>query len=234
MKMGQLRKFKDTPLGWKIDGTVNGIFRWLYLLPIRIIRVLKHPFNLKEQGILQWLLEWPLLVLDLSGLFDLYEILCTWCKWHTKPLTQRQRELAKRVFGSSMNLDAVRIDYRARIGTRRGKMAYVSFATINCFESMRDPHLIHELVHIWQYERVGAVYIVRAILAQLSEKGYDYGGKIGLLANKDRGLEGFNYEQQGDIAADFYKRLLGLHLQWSVNAIDPEFFKVYIDEFRST
>ena len=54
---------------------------------------------------------------------------------------------------------------------------------------------------------MGAVYMLRALVAQASSVGYDYGGVNGLKKAILEGgdLRSFNLEQQGDIVADYYR-----------------------------
>jgi len=71
--------------------------------------------------------------------------------------------------------------------------------------------LVHELMHVWQAERIGPRYLWRALRAQMTdgEAVYDYGGEDGLreavLAGS--GLGGFTVEQQAEIVRDGYLRL---------------------------
>ena len=41
---------------------------------------------------------------------------------------------------------------------------------------MQNSILIHELTHVWQFEKMGSVYIPYALIAQQSKMGYNYGG----------------------------------------------------------
>jgi type VI secretion system secreted protein VgrG len=71
--------------------------------------------------------------------------------------------------------------------------------------------LIHELTHIWQYQRMGWRYLFLALQAQfrLGAQAYQYGGEKGLFDGYQKGwtLSNFNLEQQGDITRDYYQRL---------------------------
>lgn len=129
-------------------------------------------------------------------------------KRNTRRLTQREIETARLIFKEHIDYQKVRIDERARIGCRPYHLAYVGFNCINCWGPISDPHFIHEMVHVWQFQQQGSVYIPRALFAQRTREGYDYGGIAG-LAGKRR-LQDFNYEQQGDIVADYYRLLHGL------------------------
>lgn len=69
--------------------------------------------------------------------------------------------------------------------------------------------LVHELTHIWQYQR-GRTVPQLALDALGGD--YDYGGEQGLrdAAAQGKRFGDFNYEEQGDILRDFYrKRELG-------------------------
>lgn len=78
--------------------------------------------------------------------------------------------------------------------------------------------LIHELTHVWQFQRYRWRYLGEAIAAQakIGENPYIY-SRADSLAGKgddlsdmwDRGkrLSDFNREQQGDITRDFYRAL---------------------------
>lgn len=68
--------------------------------------------------------------------------------------------------------------------------------------------LVHELTHVWQYQRLGWRYLWMALTAQMREgaQAYDFGGVKGLVDRKKEGwkLSDFNLEQQGDIARSYY------------------------------
>jgi hypothetical protein len=73
--------------------------------------------------------------------------------------------------------------------------------------------LVHELTHVWQYQTQGWSYAPEAIWAQVTE-GYSYTpdgqspDQALLLARQvGRTLTSFNLEQQGDILADYFRRL---------------------------
>lgn len=72
--------------------------------------------------------------------------------------------------------------------------------------------MIHELTHAWQYQTLGWDYLFQALSAQknLGAKAYDFGGEEGLKERKKKGdgLKKFNMEQQGDIAKNYYLRLM--------------------------
>lgn len=66
------------------------------------------------------------------------------------------------------------------------------------------PLVVHELTHVGQYEKVGAVYLPEALHAQGSVAGYDYGDLTAARAVGTRFAD-FNREQQASICADYYR-----------------------------
>ena len=139
-----------------------------------------------------------------------------WAKSNTRPLSQREVILAQSVFQDNIDYQKVRIDECAKIGCRKYNFAYVGFQVINCWGPLSDRHFIHEMVHIWQYQRFGSCYIPRALWAQRTVAGYNYGGihTLRQMAEAGRGLKSFNWEQQADIVADFFCLKNGIQPRW--------------------
>lgn len=153
---------------------------------------------------------WELIchILDTLGIAELYEASCDLYKKETRPLNAFEIVMAKEIFGNTINYDRVRIDETAEIACKNSQLKYVSFYTINSWGRMSDDIFIHEMVHIWQYENVGAVYIPKALKVHLTKgMGYNYGGLPALEKSMKAGgkLLDFNYEQQGDIVADYFR-----------------------------
>lgn len=159
------------------------------------------------------LLELFFLLADCLYVPELLLLLNRAVKFNTRPLNARELALAQSIFGSKISYERVRIDERAYLGCKHYRFAYVGFSCINTWGALSDPHLIHELVHVWQYEQVGSVYIPRALYAQTTSAGYNYGGPVGLQTALHQGatLLDFNYEQQGDLIADYFCLLHGFH-----------------------
>lgn len=164
-----------------------------------------------------YLLEMLVRLMELAGMFALYDTLMEWVKWNTRALSAEEMTLARRVFGDQIRLDLVRVDDRA-ISTRWRKQAfaYVSFQTVNYWKEVRSSEFVHELVHIWHYERLGAVYTARSLRAQQSGEGYNYGGVVVLRERLAAGLGflDFNLEQQAEIVMDCYRLQMGWKPAW--------------------
>lgn len=163
-----------------------------------------------------WGLELLLLLLDCLGIGELYEAILDFAKFNSRPLHPWEKELARPIFGKSINYGRVRVDEYAVAGPRQFGICYVSFYCINSWGRMENSLLIHELVHVWQYQKMGFVYIPRALMAQRSPEGYDYGGARGLEAamGAGRALQDFNLEQQAEIVSDYYRIREGYPPRW--------------------
>ncbi len=153
--------------------------------------------------------------LDILQLDHAYQQFTTRIKGQTRSLTEEERALGESVFGKNINYQTIRIDEQS-ITARRLRAKYVSFNTINSWGKMSPDVFIHELVHIWQYQRLGSIYIAEALAAQRSEAGYNYGGVAALRVALEEGktLRDFNFEQQGDIVQDYYLLTQGYRVQW--------------------
>ncbi len=155
-------------------------------------------------------------VLDLPGIPELAEFV-----WragaHVSPLTGTEIAAASEVLGpAALRYGDIRV---AQGGLLRlihawnGQRAFVTFHTVNLPRT--GPHaranldvLIHELVHVYQYERLGSVYGGESLVAQRTA-GYDYGGLEGLrqALAAGRSFGAYNREQQAQIVQDYFARL---------------------------
>ncbi|HET6444866.1 MAG TPA: DUF4157 domain-containing protein [candidate division Zixibacteria bacterium] len=113
---------------------------------------------------------------------------------------------------------------------RNGNRAFATWHTVNIPASKSSDRslLVHELTHVYQYERVGSPYIGQGLWAQHKHKkdAYHYGGAEGLLAGRAAGkrLCDYNREQQCQIAQDFSTLLL--------EERDTEAFSPFIHDLR--
>ncbi|NJC28127.1 hypothetical protein [Neolewinella antarctica] len=182
---------------------------------------------------LRWASEVLFAGLDLCYVTDLYEAAATFFAPAARPLSTRERALLYPYFGDTLPWDLILIDERAWAGPRFGRFCYVSFHTINSWGPMGDHTLVHEVVHVWQYTHRGAAYIPRALYAQTTELGYNYGG-LTPLRNGLR-LEDFNYEQQADIIEDAFRLANGYQAQWvpGRGAEILPFYQPYLAEVRA-
>ena len=166
--------------------------------------------------ILLWFAELFILILEIFGIGEFYETITDFLKTKTRPLQDWEVKMAKPIYGNSIDYQLVRIDETAWAGPKQYHFCYVSFNLINCWQQMSNHILIHELMHIWQYQRMGAIYMVRALSAQHTKMGYNYGGIAAIRAKIANGetLLDFNFEQQADVVADCFLLRQGFAPQW--------------------
>lgn len=190
-------------------------FRLRYLLSsyknrcIRLLSHLRFSKSIWRHNSDRWLF-WPIdlffYVIDLFLLSDLIDIVWNGFK-DKRQLSTDEKLIIQKLFGSSVDIDQIFIVENCRPIKPNLFFAFVSFNTIHCVKEIPVHVLVHELVHIWQYQRFGSVYIFRALFAQNSINGYDYCGIQGLMDNlkTQSGLLWFNFEQQAEIVEDYYK-----------------------------
>jgi len=138
--------------------------------------------------------------------------------WHlltrVSRLTEHEIQAASAVLGpTSIRYGSVRVAEGRilrlifRINSSR---AFTLFHTINLPDTGHHSRenidlVVHELIHTYQFETVGSVYIWQALRAQKTN-GYRYGGWNQLAKDWTDGkhFRDYNREQQGQIAQDYY------------------------------
>lgn len=200
---------------------------WFWTYPQRVLRLFKR-------SSFQNPADFVFVLLDLFGVLDCFELInALVLKRNTRALSDAEKFSARLVFGRAIPLDLVRIDESARIGTRSTGIVYVSGFTINSWGPFSEAILIHELVHVWQYYLQGAAYIPRALRAQSTVMGYNYGGLKAL--RKAQHISEFNLEQQGDLVMDYFLLLQDRQASWAPEAqsIDLPLYETFIDQIRN-
>lgn len=237
----------------KFTGIFIRLQDWIRFLPVRALRLFAHLVDgssklfqinfgkLKLQplllSILNWWIEFIFLLLDFIGVGEIYETLADLIKFNTRPLKNWEKKIAKEVFGNNINYNRVRIDEVSLVGPPQLKICYVSCYTINSWGKMPNGLFIHEMTHVWQYEKIGLVYIPRALKAQRTVMGYNYGGLKTLEKCIEEGKTffSFNLEQQAEIVADYYNIKNGYPAQWSKAGIaDLPVYEYFLKQVRTT
>ncbi len=236
----------------KFPAIIYRIVDIIRLLPIRVKRLLLHilklvnanerwnelsTLQLRLRTLLEYVVRGMIYFLAIFGIAEIYETLCDFFKFNTRPLEDWEIKLAKTIFKDSIDYSKVRVDNYAFIGPKQYRFAYVGFNTINIWGSMRDSLFLHEMTHIYQYQKFGAIYIYDALKAQHSEKGYDYGGASELkrIILSGKGFADFNLEQQGDIVSDYFLIKNGYAPQWGIgDKMDLEIYEACLSEIGRT
>ncbi|MBP6396247.1 MAG: hypothetical protein KA340_00090 [Saprospiraceae bacterium] len=180
--------------------------RWKRLLRHLIYPIYRHPSHLKVQSFWIWLLDIWFYISDILFFPELYKAAYFIFKPNIRLLSNEEVKLGQSVFKDCIDFGNVYIDnFSGRVSKKYG-IAYVSFNLIHSWQSLRKDVFIHELMHVYQYYQYGSVYIVRALWAQKSKEGYDYGGIEGLAQaiNEGKGLFDFNFEQQASIIEHYF------------------------------
>lgn len=197
----------------------NILFRVITMAPVRMGRIFMHfsfPFRKKEKfpyakSPFVWVMDLLFQLLDLIGVGEVFTFCIIIFLPTVRKLSNEEIVLAQSIFGANIKLNDVWINNKARIGTSKYAHAYVLFNIINTSGPLRSDIFIHELVHIYQYQNYGSLYIGRALQAQASIEGYNYGKGNGLLKAMVEGKHffEFNFEQQGQILQDYYRQQRG-------------------------
>jgi hypothetical protein len=170
-------------------------------------------------------------VLDLAGIPELFSVF-----WraitHSTPLTGTEIAALAPVLGpTALRYGDVRVAeggiLRLIFALNRGR-AFTTFHTVNlpsdgAHRRLNLEILLHEMVHVYQHERVGSVYLGECIYAQATV-GYGYGGTSGLRQAYAAGkhYRDYNREQQAQIVQDYF-----VYLCHAWDVID---FKPFIEE----
>lgn len=137
----------------------------------------------------------------------------------SRPMSRWEVGQARLVFGDAIDYESVTIadgSLLARIMSLGGYARTVGNTIFFPTGGSADmAWMVHELTHVWQYQKTGWTYAIKAIWAQLTE-GYNYteNGKTPEQSLRDARTAGktlydYNFEQQGDLLADYYRRLQG-------------------------
>lgn len=188
--------FIPDAIGALRSGGIRGFANWLWE-------------RAKSGGV--WVLTLLDRIFDLVGGPELTEFLLHLME-HTSPLTAQQRAAAQLVLGrDAIRWNQVRVaegGVLSIIFHFNEARAFTTFHTINLPPGTHLATVVHELTHVYQYERVGSIYIGGAIHAQatLGARAYDYGDlNAARLAGKH--YRDFNREQQAQIAENYYIRM---------------------------
>ncbi|MCL4870826.1 MAG: DUF4157 domain-containing protein [Anaerolineae bacterium] len=185
-----------------------------------------------------WILTFVSRVFDVIGGPEAVEFI-----WHiltkARPLTGDEISAGSELLGpSAVRWGDVRVaegGLLELIFALNNKRAYVMFHTINLPSGEGTDTVVHELTHVYQYEKAGSLYLGEAIHAQATRGSgaYNYGGPDGLVAAQAGGrpFSSFNREEQAQIAQDYYRYVLkgGMDLTDEQKAA----YEHYIAELRA-
>jgi hypothetical protein len=134
---------------------------------------------------------------------------------HTRGLNKEEKQEAQKVFGNSLNYNAVSVSDSSELmqigGYARtpGNTVYFPTGTLGRKDPAYYAFLVHELTHTWQSQH--GVSVLTKIRYSLSQSNYDFGGDAGIQqAIKDgKCFNDFNTEAQASIMERYYEILTG-------------------------
>jgi hypothetical protein len=127
-----------------------------------------------------------------------------------RSLTPGELQKLQRVFGGGINYGPVCLVRLSRfVTTLNGSRAFVTGNTVNLPESdylaiqngRSFSLLVHEMTHVWQFQRKGWGYVAEALWAQSFGDGYDYAKAL----RQGTPWKKMNPEQQGQMIEDAFK-----------------------------
>lgn len=235
---------RDLPerLGRLIVTVAQGIWGVITFVPELVMQIAKHGFN----GLGKWLgakllagAAWVgtvvLRLLDLVGAPEIGELLLHLFS-SVRKLTSNETTAGKLVLGDgAVRWNDVRVgsggvlDLIWKVNSGR---PFTTWHTINAPPGTSVATMVHELAHVYQYERAGTLYMAQALHAQATRGAgaYEYGD---LVAHRSAGkkLSDFNREEQAQIAEDYYNRV-----ELGINPPGPDLlaaFNFYIAQMKA-
>lgn len=183
-----------------------------------------------------FILDWPIdlffYLADVVYLPEWHMSIILLIKPNIRPLTDNEKILLEEWFGETIDADVVLINDQASVFVRKYAYAFVGYHIINYRDRIETAILVHELVHVFQFQKFGSVYIYRALKAQNSKHKYDYGG-VGKLVNglnQGKTLFHYNFEQQAMIIEDYYR--MNQEFQMFSDRYSFEVFQTYYDDMK--
>ena len=125
-----------------------------------------------------------------------------------RPLTKKERDMLRRVFYNSISLYNIRLIEGGSgafgINDRAFTLANTIYLKGND-PGVRPDILVHECVHVWQYQNIGSRYTSDALGAQAiyGDTAYDWEAE---LARGNSDWNDFNKEAQAQLIQDIWRR----------------------------
>jgi hypothetical protein len=240
--MWLINLIRDLPerLGRLLVTLWEGLKGAVSFLPELITHVSKHGLKglgpwvvgkLKSGG--AWVAKLMLNLVDLVGLPELGEALLHVVS-QVRPLRSDELLAGQRVLGPhAVRWGDVRVgsgELLTLIFRINSQRAFTTWHTINEPEGESVATMVHELTHVYQYEKVGTLYMAQALHAQ-STRGADayVYGDLAVQRAAGKQLRDFNREEQAQIAEDYYK---GAVASSDLSGAQLAAFEQYIAELR--
>ncbi|MEZ0223806.1 MAG: hypothetical protein ACAH83_04570 [Alphaproteobacteria bacterium] len=131
-------------------------------------------------------------------------------KGQDRGLTTGEIELAKTVFGNSIDYSKVRIHNDTNNMFQGENVTVTPNGHLYCANNYCDDfskgskhHFIHEMTHVWQYQN-NVLDPVACAAAEWVKSGFNYHACYAYKADPKKDLLDYNLEQQADMVADLW------------------------------
>ncbi|MBN1204258.1 MAG: DUF4157 domain-containing protein [Myxococcaceae bacterium] len=125
-----------------------------------------------------------------------------------RPLSEAELQMARKVFAEGLNYSPIRIEKMGSfIELINGSRAYTTGNSIqlpgkaHAYPGQYSSIIIHELVHVWQYQHGGWGYAPNALWSQLFGDGYNFAKAL----RQGKPWAKMNPEQQGQMIQDAFR-----------------------------
>ena len=157
-----------------------------------------------------------------------------------RPLTKAERDASEEVHAKGqIPYWKVRVDenswlikigqgFAKLFGTKTSPAAITTMHIVHAPKLLSLPIAVHELTHVAQYEKIGAMYMPQALHGQGSSMGYSYGNLTAARAAGKK-YRNFNREQQASIAEDYYRVKHGMTPEYGATQAE---LQPFIDDMR--
>jgi hypothetical protein len=192
---------------------------WSYGLsvyPNRVKRFLRHllqlfptvPQQIPRSEWYDWPVDFLFYLQDLLFCPEIYTTALVITKSELRPVNDLEEYLIQEIYKDTIDSRFILINDHTTSFIKKYAYAFVTYNTIHFDKEISEPIVVHELMHIYQYQKFGSVYLYRCAKAQLSKYNYDYGGveRLSIGLEKGKTIFHYNFEQQAMIVEDYFRR----------------------------
>lgn len=234
---------RDLPvrIGRLLGSLIRAVDAIIFFLPELLDAVRHHEIKswlrFKIGRFFDWLHQFLTQIFDLFGGPEIAEFLMHLLT-KTTPLSGYETAMIAEILGpNALRYGDVRVVEGGifdLIFKFNGNLAFATWHSINLPRTGRHTRenksiVVHELTHVFQYERVGTRYLGEAIymLVKTKRDCYNYGGIQGLSTAclAGRRFRHYNREQQAMITQDYYSRC--------VRELDVSSYEPFIIQLRT-
>lgn len=124
--------------------------------------------------------------------------------FNKRPLNEFEELLVQEYFGESVNYEKVRIKEGGPLtwiypGVTVGYTISFPNGSYNFSDVKKQALFLHEMTHVWQYERIGFSYMFKALHEEIFEEA-----AYVIHYDEDLDFDDYDLEEQGEIVAEYF------------------------------